>query len=82
MDITLTPEQIKLVNIVEHLFKKPDDDEAGKLFYTTMDLYSKLQTFYPSDTYLPADLCEVLVYMKIEIINGSGDTVFWYLEQR
>jgi|GEM_PF-1547488 len=82
MDITLTTEQIKLVNIVEHLFKKPINDDAGKLFYTTMDLYTKLQSFYPSESYSPGDVCDVLVYMEIETINGSGDAVFWYLEQR
>lgn len=82
MEITLTSEQIKLVNILNHYFQAPQDANAGKLFCTTMEVYQKLQSIYPSESYLPEQVCECLIYLKIETINGAADKIFWYLEER
>lgn len=82
MEITLSSEQIKLVNIVEFLFVKADGRESGNLFYTTIEIFRKLQSFYPSDNYSPGDVCEVLIYMKHETINGGSDKIFWFLQDR
>ncbi|MBB2149166.1 hypothetical protein [Pedobacter gandavensis] len=82
MDITLTSEQIKLVNILNHFFVTPQDYAAGKLFYTTMEVFAKLQSIYPSDSYSPEQVTEVLLYLKIETINGAADKIFWYLQER
>jgi hypothetical protein len=82
MEINLSSEQIKLVNILEHYFRAPQDNNAGKLFYTTMEVYQKLQSIYPSESYMPEQVCEALIYLKIETINGAADKIFWYLEER
>lgn len=76
----MEPEQIKLINILESLFKKPDDTLPGKFFYTTSEVFQKLQSIYPSETYAPEDVYEVLQYLKFEIFNGSGPKMFWYME--
>jgi len=82
MEITLTAEHIKLVNLIEHYFTSPLDTGSGKLFYTTMNLFDKLQSVYPSDSYTPELVCESLIYLNISTINGAGDKIFWYLEER
>jgi len=81
MDITLSTEQIKLVNIIEHYFKSPTDTEAGKLIYTTIEIFQKLQSIYPNE-YTPAEVCECLIYLNFETINGGGSKIFWYLQYR
>lgn len=82
MDITLTSEQIKLVNILNEFFISPEDHTGGKLFYTTMEVFAKLQSIYPSASYSPEQVTEVLLYLNIETINGAADKIFWYLQER
>lgn len=67
---------------MEHYFSAPTDYASGKLFYTTMEIYSKLKSVYPADTYSPGEVTEVLIYMKIETFNGATDKIFWYLQER
>nr|WP_199079082.1 hypothetical protein [Pedobacter sp. ASV19] len=82
MEVEVNQERIKLINIINHYFTSPTSTDAGNLFYTTMDLYRKIQSIYPSENYCPADVTEVLIYLKIETINGAGDKIFWYLQER
>lgn len=82
MEVQLNSELIKIVNIVEHYYRAPTDVNAGKLFYTTGDIYAKLQSIYPSDTYSPENVFDVLMYLGIETFNGAGSKIFWYLEER
>lgn len=79
-DITLTPEQIKLVNILEEFFYPVKEASIGQVFYTTRQLFDKLQSLWPTDAYSTEDVLNVLLYKEYDRINSSGDKVFWILQ--
>lgn len=79
-DVTLTPEQIKLVNYLDEFFTPVKEASAGQVFYTTADVFRKLQSLWPTDAYNTEDVLTVLLYKDYNRINSSGDKVFWTLQ--
>lgn len=78
----LSTEQIKLVNIIEQMFKPLDDVAKQKTILTTDDIYKKLQFVYPSEEYGPYDVYEVLSYLKVDGVNSqTSSKYFWLLQE-
>jgi hypothetical protein len=78
----LTAEQIKLVNILEQFYRKPVTTESA-LLYTTADIFSRLQSIYPSDTYTLEDLFNVLTYLEFETIDSiTYRQIMWYIQEQ
>ncbi|RYE26845.1 MAG: hypothetical protein EOP45_03080 [Sphingobacteriaceae bacterium] len=79
-DVTLTPVQIKLVNLLEEFFYPVKEASAGQVFYTTRQIYDKLQSIWPTDSYTTEDLLGVLLYKDYARLNSTTDKVFWILQ--
>lgn len=77
----LTEEQIKLVNILENFFRKPDHAESP-LLYSTADIYYRLQSVYPSPSYTPEDVYVVLIYLKFETIDSTSRKIVWLIQDK
>ncbi len=76
-----TAEIVKLINILDKFFKKADDAQVP-LLYTTGDVFARLQSVYPSDTYAPTDVYEILSYKEFEFINSEGtNKIYWLIQE-
>lgn len=79
-DVTLAQEQIKLVNLLEEFFYPVKEASVGQQFYTTRQIFDKLQSIWPSDTYTTEDLLGVLLYKDYGRLNSTTYKVFWILQ--
>jgi hypothetical protein len=82
MEQSLTAEQIKLINILEQFYQKPVTTET-ELLYTTAQIFSRLQSVYPSDTYTGEDVYQVLTYLGFEWIDSvTYQCIMWCIQER
>lgn len=76
----LTPDQIKLVNILEVFFSPVKEALQDYMFYTTLDVFRKLQNQWQSECYTTLDVLKVLDYLKYEKIDSAtSDKIFWLM---
>ena len=81
MEAELTSERIKLINILEELFQPAESAEPHPL-HTTADIFKKLQSIYPSESYNEEDVVMVLFYKKYEIIPSNTGKMFWLIQEK
>ncbi|MBS7565094.1 hypothetical protein KHS38_11825 [Mucilaginibacter sp. Bleaf8] len=82
MEESLTPEQIKLINIFEKFYQKPVSTET-ELLYTTAQIFTRLQSLYASDKYTTEDVYQVLTYLKYEWIDSvTHQCIIWCIQER
>ncbi|WP_374949613.1 hypothetical protein [Mucilaginibacter sp.] len=74
----LTAEQIKLVNLVERFYSKPADAILPVL-YSTGEIFSRLQSIYPSDQYNPEDVYMVMTYLQYETMPSTNNAIKWFV---
>jgi hypothetical protein len=81
MEQQLTEEQIKLVNILENFYQKATLGNAP-LLYTTGDLFSRLQSVYPSEEYTPGDVYQVMLYLGYDHLSSTANKITWLMQDK
>jgi hypothetical protein len=77
----LTPEQIKLVNILEDYYGRSIAGDAALRLVTTADVFTKLQSLYPSENYTPEDTFIALQYCNFNTIESTEGTIKWLMTE-
>ena len=82
MDTQLTPVQIKLINLVEIVFKPLTAETINRAILATADIYEKLQSIWPDrEAYTSFDVLVILQYLKYDGVHGASENYFWLLEE-
>lgn len=65
---------------MDKFFKVATDIQLPHL-YTTFDIFSRLQSVYPSDKYTVEDVYQVMVYKGFDFINSTSNKICWLIQE-